>query len=377
MATGREQNVETYEGKEIIDTTDSEKYLGDIVSSDGKNTKNIQNRQNKGQGACTQVLQILESIFFGNFYFQAAVILRNSLLISTMLFNSEAWYNVTSVEFERLEKIDETCMRKVLNAPFATPKIMLYLELGVLPIRYIVKSRRMNYLHYILNENKQSLVYQFLQVQLQQPIKKDWGSQVRKDIEELNLGVQLEDIENIPKNTFKKLVKTKIKEHAFKYLMNKKKSKSKDVPHDKLQLQEYLEANNGEMSVDEKQFMFKCRSRMLDLKCNMKNDHLKDLKCSACGLEEETQMHILQCKIINQNDIKETHAIDFTDIFSDDLVKMKAAGKTFMLKMKHLYAKYKLKREPNQKDLIKRIPRRKPVPVVFKPKIRRKNNKKK
>ena len=92
--------------------------------------------------------------------------------------------------------------------------------------------------------------------------------------------------------------------------MNKKKSKSKDVPHDKLQLQEYLEANNGEMSVDEKQFMFKCRSRMLDLKCNMKNDHLKDLKCSACGLEEETQMHILQCEIINQNDIKETHAID-------------------------------------------------------------------
>ena len=113
MATGREQNVETYEGKEIIDTTDSEKYLGDIVSIDGKNTKNIQNRQNKGQGACTQVLQILESIFFGKFYFQAAVILRNSLLISTMLFNAEACYNVTIVEFEKLEKIDETCMRKI------------------------------------------------------------------------------------------------------------------------------------------------------------------------------------------------------------------------------------------------------------------------
>ena len=215
-----------------------------------------------------------------------------------MLFNAEAWYNVTTVELERLEKIDETCMRKILNAPFATPKLMLYLELGVLPVRYIVKSKRLNYLHYILNEDKNDLIYQFLQIQLQKPTMKDWGSEVRQNIEELNMGVSLEDIEKIPKSTFKQLVRTKIKEHAFNYLVNKKKSKTKDVPHDELKIHE---ANKSEMNIDEKQFLFKCRSRMLEVKCNMKNDHLQDLKCSACGLEDETQMHLLQCEILNQN----------------------------------------------------------------------------
>ena len=54
---------------------------------------------------------------------------------------------------------------------------------------------------------------------------------------------------------------------------------------------------------------------------------------------------------------------------------MKAAGKTRMLKMKHLFAKYKLKKEPKHKDLTKKINRRKPVTVKLKPKIRRKKTK--
>ena len=80
VATGENAIKETYEGPENIETTDSEKYLGDIISSDGKNSKNIINRQNKGHAASTQVLQILENIFFGKYYFQAAVVLRTLFL---------------------------------------------------------------------------------------------------------------------------------------------------------------------------------------------------------------------------------------------------------------------------------------------------------
>ena len=199
-STGGETIEDTYEGPDKVETTDSEKYLGDIISSDGKNTKNIQNRENKGHAASTQVQNILESIYFGKYFFQAAVLLRNSLLVSSMLFNSEAWYHVTTAEIETLEKIDETCIRKFLNAPFATPRIILYLELGVMPLRYIIKSRRLNYLHYILNEDTNSMIYQFLQIQLQNPTKKDWGSEIRKDIQELNLGVEIEEIKKHAQN---------------------------------------------------------------------------------------------------------------------------------------------------------------------------------
>ena len=321
VATGENAIKETYEGPENIETTDSEKYLGDIISSDGKNTKNIINRQNKGHAASTQVLQILENIFFGKYYFQAAVVLRNSLLVSSMLFNSEAWYNVTNAEIKSLEKIDETCIRKILNAPYATPKIMLYLELGVLPLRYIMKSRRLNYLHYILNEDEKSLIHQFLRIQIENPTQKDWGSQVRKDMEELDIGTTMEDIKSMPKTTLKKLVKTKVNENALKYLISKKKSKTKEVLHENLIMQEYLEANDDVLSIAEKKFLFQCRSRMLELKCNMKNDNFKDLKCSACGREEESQMHLMQCEKLNHDNTEEAHDIKYSDLFSDDIIK--------------------------------------------------------
>ena len=123
-------------------------------------------------------------------------------------------------------------------------------------------------------------------------MKKDWGSQVINDIEELNIRTKIEDIKDMPKATLKKMVKVKVHEEAFKYLINKKKSKTKDVPHTNFEMQEYLEANNGEISIAEKQFIFQCRSRMLELKCNMKKEN-QDLTCSACGIEDETQMHLL------------------------------------------------------------------------------------
>ena len=40
--------------------------------------------------------------------------------------------------------------------------------------------------------------------------------------------------------------------------------------------------------------IFKARSRMMDIKCNMKGNHL-DLKCDVCGIDEETQIHLLRC----------------------------------------------------------------------------------
>ena len=93
----------------MTDST-NEKYLGDIISSNGSNAKNIEARQNKGKGIVSQVMTILEDICFGNFQFEVAVILRNSLLINGILTNAEAWCDVKKNELESLEKVDESLL---------------------------------------------------------------------------------------------------------------------------------------------------------------------------------------------------------------------------------------------------------------------------
>ena len=209
--------------------------------------------------------------------------------------------------------------------------------------------------------------------QRENPTQKDWGSQIRKDIEELNMGTTMEDIKTMPKITLKKLVKTKVSEHAFKDLISKKKSKTKEVPHEKLIMQEYLEANDGVISIAEKKFLFQCRSRMLELKCNMKNSNLKDLKCSACGLEEESQMHLMQCEKLNRDNIEEAHEIKYSDLYSEDLLKIKLAGNYLKSKMKQMFDSYKIKRITTYQKQTKKIKQRKQVTRKIKPKIRKIN----
>ena len=70
-------------------------YLGQTITSDGKNVKDINNRVAKGMGIVSEILEILENIHLGPYYFEIAMILRNSCQINRMLFSAEALYNLS------------------------------------------------------------------------------------------------------------------------------------------------------------------------------------------------------------------------------------------------------------------------------------------
>ena len=103
-----------------------------------------------------------ENICFGPYYFKTATTLRNSILLGSMITNSEAWVNVTNAELVEMEIIDESLMRKNLGTSATTAKEMLYLELGCEPIRYIIKKRKLIFLQYILKQGSNSLIKQVL-----------------------------------------------------------------------------------------------------------------------------------------------------------------------------------------------------------------------
>ena len=70
-----------------------QKYFGDILSSDGTHSKNIQDRKNKAYGVINQNVQILVSTYIGKYHFEVAMVLRQSIFLSSLLLISEAWVN--------------------------------------------------------------------------------------------------------------------------------------------------------------------------------------------------------------------------------------------------------------------------------------------
>ena len=75
--------------------------------------------------------------------------------------NAEIWYAFTNEEIKEFEDLDLAVLRKIMHVPFSTPSESFFLELGIFPIKVVIKARRANYLHYILNRNEDEMLYNF------------------------------------------------------------------------------------------------------------------------------------------------------------------------------------------------------------------------
>ena len=143
---------------------------------------------------------------------------------------------------------------------------MLYLETGCKPIRFIIQARRVNYLQYILKEDKSSLISKFFHAQFAQSLKNDWALTIKKDLQELDINLSLEDIRRKSKHSFKSLVAKATTKRALTFLLEEKKKLSK-VSHIiicDLQIQKYLLPDME--NIKTAKFIFQSRSRMLDVK---------------------------------------------------------------------------------------------------------------
>ena len=167
-------DLEDEEGEStLVEISESEKYLGDILTADGKNRKNILPRAGKGVGIRKQIMSMLEDVCFGPFFFEVTLMYRTSLFLNNILLNSEAWYSPPIKDIEELEKVDSSILRGILEAPRGTPNCTLYLELGCIPIRFLIMQRRLIFLHSLLQEEGESLLFKVLNSQIEEPIRQD------------------------------------------------------------------------------------------------------------------------------------------------------------------------------------------------------------
>ena len=146
-------------------------YLGDVIAANGRHDKNVMNRKNTGLGIINQIMQILQATFYGKYYFEVALVLRESLLLSSLLLNSEAWVNLTDQDIRKLEQTDEILLARILDCDANTNNIFKYLELGVAPLRFEVMKRKVLFLQYILQQKKDSMIYKVFEATLNNPLK--------------------------------------------------------------------------------------------------------------------------------------------------------------------------------------------------------------
>ena len=73
--------------------------------------------------------------------------MRESMLLGSMLNNTESWININKTDLNNLEKRDTILQKIILGSRGSPSKAFMNLEFGILPVKYVTECHYILYLY--------------------------------------------------------------------------------------------------------------------------------------------------------------------------------------------------------------------------------------
>ena len=317
---------------EAMTNSKQETYLGDKIDKSGLLKPTILARIGKGFGAVSSILAIVNELPLAHWRIEAGLKLREAMFLNGTLFNSEAWHGISNADVEMLEKVDEALLRGLLGAHAKVPLEALFLETGTVPIRFILKTRRLCYLKTILKRDSEELIREVYDAQKADPIEGDFFQLVEMDASEISLNMSEDEIIMMKEDKYKVIVKKKVRQAAFNYLkqLKVKHSKMDNLVYEKLEMSKYL--NSPMFDFHNIQMLFAIRTRTVRTIKTDFSGMYPDVDCPmGCG-QTDTLPNILTCPVLQvhmMTDSLTNDAVKYEDVFSTDIKKQKQVTELF------------------------------------------------
>ena len=172
MRVGRheEEQNEWKIGEMTIQECNSYKYLGDVISSDGKNTKNLETRKDKINASTISINTIAEGEILSKIESKVLLELHEKVNLPGLLINCESW-TLNKSEKDELERIEIQAIKYLFDLPIHTPTPALIFNFGTLYTNLRVEQSQMIYLHKVLCREQSH-----------------WTNQILKNLKDKNAG---------------------------------------------------------------------------------------------------------------------------------------------------------------------------------------------
>ena len=300
-----------YANDNEISQTEIYKYLGDHVSDGWDPLYN--KRWEKAQGYNSACLGMCTEISLGFQIYSIAKLLHEAMFVNGTLVNMETWPNCTTSRMEPFERIEQMFFKKILKAHSKTPIESIYLELGVIPLRFQLMKRRILYFHLIMQRSDDEITKQIVCIQKYDCLEGDFYAQTKQDLDALSISDEELSKSN---ESFKDIVVKRVKDAAYTFLINKA------TEHSKVNATIYISCDGAgyfrdqRFSPDLANLLFQFRTRGFLVKNNFRNNYKNtNILCPLCEMEDDTQEHLFQCeKLICNTAVGCT----YEDIFSDN-----------------------------------------------------------
>ena len=330
LGTHKERIKEWELGEKTITTCKSYKHLGEIISRDGKNEANLDDRFKKVKSATRAIKSCGKTRIMRRIEVSVILKLHDAVTLPTLLYGCETWpLNSTSKKF--IDKMEIWAWKNMLGLPKTTPTPAIMVISGSLFASIRVQIKQLLYLQKILQRPNQHWTYVCLRAISHRDV--GWAKQVSGMLNNWGLETSWDNIKTKTKGQWKrevtnaaeKMNKKQILDECYKKVRGETSIKSKTkrlipVLEDDGYLRQpakFMRRNNVLIT----RAYVMGRYGMLQCAANF-SDGYKSKLCTRCNVTDNEDHRMNNCPVwsdINLYGCDEK--INFEDIHSDNEIE--------------------------------------------------------
>ena len=184
-------------GNQVIGNAVSYKYLGDIITSDGKNEKNILSRENKAYALVRKINTTASSDVMYRIETKVILNLYDVYIIPSLLNNAQSWF-LTAKEEKQLDTIGIRVVKRLFNLPFTSPNVSVVYSFGLLYITQIVDKKQFIYLYKLITRAEPHFKHRMLDYQKMHNL--GWAKRITDKLAEYELETNWDLIKRMSPN---------------------------------------------------------------------------------------------------------------------------------------------------------------------------------
>jgi hypothetical protein len=150
-------------------------------------------------------------------------------------------------------------------------------------------------LHQMVNSDEERIVRKIIVTQIEEEragkAEENWFTAVKKWAKKLDIEIDVDELKELTKNEWKRLVKDKMEAEISNEVKEKAKTLTKLRFVQKFEKQEYLKR----FSISTVKKIMKIRLNMVEVSENFRG-RFENETCAACHVEKETTEHVIRCK---------------------------------------------------------------------------------
>ena len=306
------------------------KYLGDVISSNGKHKENIAERGWKTMAATLSIKTIASNEVLNQIETAVILELHEKINVSSLLNNAESW-DLLVGEQKELEQIEVMNIKNLFDLPTRTPTPAILYSFGLPYTTSRIDKKQLLYLHRILNRDPSHWTRQTLKTL--ENLKIGWSKRIHTLLAKYELPDNYTTIKNIPFPLWKQHVTTALeKKHKERLYEDCHKSENGlPVPKTKtasivknLDTNPYIRQPQNELlSFNKLDCKTIIMSRYGMLECGKNLKGTLSSNCLTCRTVDDEEHRLNHCLRFRESNFYESgQKIPFKNLFLTDVVTL-------------------------------------------------------